>query len=323
MIRTRCYRDGAILAEGFAVADVSDHLADPRNTVWFDLCAPEEKELGVIREELGLHTLAIEDVLQPGQRPKLDQYAEHLFIVAYSVDMDPQTQQLRHHEVSVFLTRNAIVTVRSDEGFDIDAVVQRWDDQPNLASSGVSFLLHGLLDYVVDSHFDAVQHMDEEIDDLEDRLFNDVDSDAQLQRRTFQARKSLVSFRRVVLPMREVVNSLLRRDLGVVDEKMMPYFQDVYDHVLRVTERTESLRDLMGNIMETRIALRSNRLNVIMKKVTSWAAIIAVPTAVTGFYGQNLPYPGYQQAWGFWMSAAVILLLSGGLYVAFRRSDWL
>jgi magnesium transporter len=323
MIRTRCYRDGAILAEGFAVADVSDHLADPRNTVWFDLCAPEEKELGVIREELGLHTLAIEDVLQPGQRPKLDQYAEHLFIVAYSVDIDPQTQELRHHEVGVFLTRNAIVTVRSDEGFDIDAVVQRWDAQPNLASSGVSFLLHGLLDYVVDSHFDAVQHIDEEIDDLEERLFNDVGSDAQLQRRTFQARKSLVSFRRVVLPMREVVNSLLRRDLGIVDGKMVPYFQDVYDHVLRVTERTESLRDLMGNIMETRLAVRSNRLNVIMRKVTSWAAIIAVPTAVTGFYGQNVPYPGFQQAWGFWTSTAVILLLSGGLYVAFRRSGWL
>jgi magnesium transporter len=123
--------------------------------------------------------------------------------------------------------------------------------------------------------------------------------------------------------MRDVVNTLMRRDLGLLDAPIQPYFQDVYDHVVRVSEWADSLRDLLSNILDARLALRSNRLNVVMKKVTSWAAIIAVPTAVTGFYGQNLPYPGFQAPWGFWVSTVVILVASGGLYITFKAKDWL
>ena len=139
----------------------------------------------------------------------------------------------------------------------------------------------------------------------------------------FELRKSLVLLRRVVLPMREVVNSLMRRDLQVLDEGMVPYYQDVYDHVLRATEWTESLRDLVSTILETNLTIQGNRMNLVMKKVTSWAAIIAVPTAITGFYGQNVPYPGFAAHWGFWFSTALIIVLSGGLYLGFRRRDWL
>jgi magnesium transporter len=129
--------------------------------------------------------------------------------------------------------------------------------------------------------------------------------------------------RRVVLPMREVVNSLLRRDLHVLDDAMAPYYHDVYDHVLRATEWTESLRDLVTTILETNLTIQGNRMNLVMKKVTSWAAIIAVPTAITGFYGQNLPYPGFGTHWGVWFSSAVIVVGSVLLYWLFRRSDWL
>jgi magnesium transporter len=323
MVRTRCYHGGKLVAENFAIADVSDHVADRANTVWFDLCSPDRADLEVLREELGLHDLAIEDVLDANQRPKIDRYPEHLFLVAYSLEIDQETHLPREHEVAVFVTHNALVTVRADEGFDIDAVVKKWDSTVDLSGSGVAYLLHGLLDYVVDTHYDAVQALDGLIDGLEDRLFDDVTSDATMQRLTFDVRKSLVNVRRIVLPMREVVNTLLRRDLELVDPVMAPYFQDVYDHVLRVTEWTESLRDLIANILETRLTVRGNRLNVIMKKVTSWAAIIAVPTAVTGFYGQNLPYPGVQQMWGFWTSAGVILVASATLYIIFKRKDWL
>jgi magnesium transporter len=123
--------------------------------------------------------------------------------------------------------------------------------------------------------------------------------------------------------MREVVNSLLRRDLHVIDEEITPYFQDVYDHVLRAAEWTDSLRDLVTNVLETQVNLRGMRLNLVMKQVTSWAAIIAVPTAVTGFYGQNVPYPGFGHASGFWASTLITLCLSGLLYLIFRRKGWL
>ena len=144
-----------------------------------------------------------------------------------------------------------------------------------------------------------------------------------MQRRAFEIRKSLVTLRRLVLPMSDVVNTVMRRDLAVVDEATVPYFQDVYDHALHVDEGTDSLRELAANILATRVSVRSNRLNVITKKVTSWAAIIAVPTAVTGFYGQNLPYPGFQEHWGFWVSTVVIVTGSVGLYVTFKVKDWL
>src|SRR5690349_12549523 len=136
MVRSRRYRDGKLAEEGFPIAAVSDYLTDPANTVWFDVCDPDEAALVSLRDELHLHLhhLAIEDVLQPGQRPKLDHYPEHLLVVAYSLFMDRERQRLVTHEVSVFITHNALVTVRADEGFDIDAVVGRWDETADLAS---------------------------------------------------------------------------------------------------------------------------------------------------------------------------------------------
>lgn len=323
MGHTRCYRDGKLHAEGFPVAEVSDYLADPANTVWFDICRPAPDDLRSLQEELGLHALAIEDVLQPGQRPKVDHYPEHLLLVAYALTVDRGTNELTGHEVGVFITANAVVTVREDESFDIDEVMRRWDSAPNLAGSGVAFLLYGILDYAVDSHFTALQQLDDEIDALEDMVFQEQTPDTVQQRRTYELRKSLVNVRRIVLPMREVVNTVMRRDLLTLDATITPYFQDVYDHVVRVNEWADSLRDLLSNILDARLALRSNRLNVVMKKVTSWAAIIAVPTAVTGFYGQNLPYPGFAATWGFWVSSAVILVASGSLYLTFKAKDWL
>jgi magnesium transporter len=144
-----------------------------------------------------------------------------------------------------------------------------------------------------------------------------------VQRRSFELRKSLVLLRRVVLPMREVLNTMMRRDLRYVNEDMMPYYQDVYDHVLRAAEWTESLRDLVTTILETNLTIQGNRMNVITKKVTSWAAIIAVPTFITGFYGMNVPYPGFSNHIGFTV-ASVIMIGSGVLlYWVFRRNDWL
>ena len=322
MTRTRLYRSGVLEAENFPVQDISEHIKQPGATVWLDMCAPDADDLATVSEELDLHALAVEDAVQERQRPKLDRYDSHLFITAYAVTLDMVTGQLDTFEVAVFVTHRAVVTVRKSDQFDIDGVVARWDASPDLAKHGVSFLLHGLLDFVVDGHFGAVQSLDDEIEALEDLLFDDKRPDVTVQRRSFELRKSLVQLRRVVLPMREVVNSVMRRDLHIVDDAMAPYYQDVYDHVLRATEWTESLRDLVTTILETNLTIQGNRLNVITKKVTSWAAIIAVPTAITGFYGQNVPYPGFGHASGFYASTTMIVVLSVALYVLFRRRNW-
>jgi magnesium transporter len=323
MRHTRLYRQGVLEAKDFPAAQISDYLEEPGTVVWLDLCEPDQQDLEVISQEFGLHPLAVEDATQQHERPKLDRYQDHAFLTAYAVDLDAASGRLITSELAAFATPRALITVRKDLGFDVDGVVARWDGSSDLAAHGVGFLLWGLLDFVVDGHFATVQQLDEAMEGLEDLLFDERPHGAEVQRRSFELRKSLVVLRRVVLPMREVVNTLLRRDLGLVDEAMGPYFQDVYDHVLRATEWTESLRDLVSTILETNLTIQGNRLNSIMKKVTSWAAIIAVPTAVTGFYGMNVPYPGFAQRSGFVASVVLVVVLSGGLYLLFRRLDWL
>lgn len=321
--RTRCYRDGALIDENFPLAEVSEHLELPDTVVWVDLVTPDGDDLALLADELGLHELAVEDAIKLRQRPKLDRYPDHLFLSAYAIGFDPDTAEVATDEIAAFITDRALVTVHKEGGFDLDAVVSRWDSSPDLAKNGVAFLLHGLLDHLVDGYFEAVESLDGEIEDLQNQLFVPTANQEGLQRRSFALRKSLVQLRRVILPMREVVNTLLRRDLHLMADEMGPYFQDVYDHVLRAMEWTESLRDLATSILEANLALQGNRLNVITKKVTGYAAIIAVPTAITGFYGQNVPYPGFSQLSGFYFSAALIVGLSTLLYFLFKRNDWI
>jgi magnesium transporter len=319
---TRAYRGGVLVEEGFDVALVSDHLEVEGTTVWLDLLMPSVADLGVLVEEFGLHPLAVEDAMHEHQRAKLDKYDDHLYLSSYVASLT-EAAELEVHEIGAFITPQALITIRKTDGLQVEPLLERWDAGKKLAGSGVAYLLHGLLDLLVDGHFEAVQVLDEQLDSLEDVLFDEEPRSRELQRRSFEVRKSLVLLRRVVLPMREVVNSLLRRDLGVVNEEMTPYYQDVYDHVLRATEWTESLRDLVSTILETNLTLQGNRLNEVMRSLTSWAAILAVTTAVTGFYGQNVPYPGFSQTWGFYTSATLLVGISGGLYAYFKRRGWL
>jgi magnesium transporter len=321
--RTRLYRDGILQREGFPVAEISEYLADEAVTIWLDLRDPDRDDLAVLSEEFGLHPLAIEDAVYEHERPKLDRYRSHLFLTAYGARLDTKTGELATSELAAFVTARALITVRKDDGLDIGAVVARWDASPDLAKFGVGYLLHGLVDYIVDGHFEAVQSLDDAVELLEDQLFAETPQDLRVQRRSFELRKSLVLLRRVVIPMREVVNTVMRRDIHIVGDDLVPYYQDVYDHVLRAAEWTESLRDLVNSILETNLTIQSNRLNTISKKVTSWAAIIAVPTFITGFYGMNVPYPGFSRSVGFASSVAVMALAGVILYTVFKRKDWL
>jgi magnesium transporter len=322
--RTRLYRDGRLIEEGFPVEQISDHLAGGNNTIWLDLRDPDREDLSVLANEFGLHPVAIEDALFDRERPKIDRYNTHLFMTAYGARLDTTTGELATSEISAFILPRALITIRKDDGLDIGKVVERWDSSPDLAPHGVGYLLYGLLDFIVDGHFEAVQSLDDAVEGLEDDLFAPPSrGNLQVEKRSFELRKSLVLLRRVVLPMRELLNTLMRRDLGHIDADLMPYYQDVYDHVLRATEWTESLRDLVTTILETNLTIQGNRMNIITKKVTSWAAIIAVPTFITGFYGMNVPYPGFANHVG--LIVAVVIMLGSGvlLYWVFRRNDWL
>ncbi|MBO2447047.1 magnesium transporter CorA family protein [Actinomadura barringtoniae] len=324
---TRAWSDGKVIKEGFPVSEVSDYLERGDTVVWLDLCSPNSTGLNVISEELGLDHLAVEDAVSAHERTKIDRYRSYVFLNLYAPEVTADGTMVLH-ELSAFVTEHALVTVRQDAGLDVGRLIERWDDAPDITlgdPGGVTpaVLLYGLLDLVVDLQLDVTQTLDDEADALEELIFETSFPVREIQQRSFRLRKNLVALRRVGLPMREVVNTILRRDLRFVAPVLSPYYQDVYDHTLRVAEWTDGLRDLVANLLDTRIALQGNRMNEVMKKVTSWAAIIAVPTAVTGFYGQNVPYPGFNTHWGFVISTVVIIILSVSLYIVFKLRDWL
>jgi magnesium transporter len=333
-VRTMLWRKGGEVAEGFALEEVSDHLAEEGALVWVDLCNPSTEVLDQLAEELSLDPHAVEDsIASTSERAKATRHATHTFVTVYAARLETSDHtgrgllqsRLETSRVSSFVLANGVVTVRRDDRFDMDLVVQRWRDNADLLEYGSGALLHGLLDVIVDGHFDTIQLMDDAIEALEDELFDDRANVRELQQRTYRLRKELVELRRVVLPMREVVNTVMRHraDSDGRASELDGWYTDLYDHVLRASEWTESLRDMVTTVFETNIALQDARLNVVMKKLTGWAAIIAVPTAVTGWFGMNVAYPGIGRVSGFIASTVVISTLALVLYMTFKRRNWI
>jgi len=323
MLKSRIYRSGKVVEVDFDLSQLGQIASDESAVYWLDLVGPTPDELHHLSETLGLHELAVEDAFKGMQRPKIDHYDSHLFINLYHAAYNAELKVLESIEMSVFVTHRGLITIRSKGDFDVSAVTKRWDESVELSDGGVDYLLWGLLDVVVDSYFDVIQELDSELEELEAIMFDTKRNDRVIQQRSYSLRKAIVTLRRIAIPMREVLNPLVKRESDILGDHMMPYFQDVYDHVMRVADWTDSLRDLVTTLLETNLTIQGNQMNLIMKKVTSWAAIFAVPTAITGFYGQNLPYPGFETQSGFIWSCVLMVGISGGLYWLFRRRDWL
>jgi magnesium transporter len=340
-VTTRLWRDGRVVEKDFPLSQVSEHLDVDGSLIWVDLCGPDRAELGQLAEELGLDPHAVEDSVTAHERPKATRHASHTFITMYATQLvldetadapddgeessGGRGSHLELQRISAFVMQRGVITVRPDSHFDMAAVLQRWEDDRDLLAHGVGRLVHGLIDTVVDGHFETIQQLDDAIEGLEDLLFEERGRNRQVQLHTYRLRKELVELRRVVLPMREVVSGVLRHrlDQNSHGPELDGYYDDLYDHVLRAAEWTESLRDMITTVFETNLSLQDARLNTVMKKLTGWAAIIAVPTAVTGWFGQNIPYPGFGQTSGLVTSALVILGLGIALYVVFRRRGWI
>ena len=374
---SRIWRRGEQVDDDVTVEDLEAAVLDPETLTWVDLVAPTPAELDAVATRLGLRATAVEDALAAHERPKVTRHPDHLFFTVYATRMrrpedappltgraeaavpdeppeDAPDARLVTDRISGFVLPSALITVRLDERIDMARVLGLWEDNADLLQFGPGALVHGLLDAVVDGHFDTIQQLDDVIEDLEDELFAERAHGRDFVRRTYAIRKDLVALRRVVLPMREVVGALQRHRPtswaeglaseagaanGIVDgvngadkfnrsdgfnrSDLDAWFDDLYDHVLRASEWTESLRDLIGSVFETNLSLQDQRLNDIMKQLAAWAAIIAVPTAITGWFGQNVPYPGFAAPWGVWLTTALIVLCSVGLYAAFKRRGWL
>lgn len=323
---TRLYSGGKVVAEGFGADRVAEKLAEhPDAVLWLDLFDPELSDLQAIQDEFGLHPLAVEDAVHDHQRPKIDRYDGHLFMNVYSVriDLDGPLPALEKTEISAFVTGRALITVHKSPG-DLDELTARWDADAGLAEFGdLGFLVYGLLDLVVDGQFAAARRLDEAMDSPEDALLAEGGAPRSVRRYSFALRHTLAGLRRAVAPMPDVVASLLRLDSGLIDERLSPYFRDVDDHVRRANETIESGRERINALIQADLNEQSNVLNDVTRKLAAWAAIIAVPTALTGYFGQNVPYPGYEKWWGFLVSTGLIVVTAGGLYAYLKHRKWI
>jgi magnesium transporter len=304
-------------------ASISDCLAQ-KSLVWVDLIDPTSTELELLREEFGLHPLSIKDVEEAGQRPKLEVFKTHAFIVGYAHDDDPTDLP----EVELFVADHWLISVRSRNraGHCFDpAPAREFYERVRNQSLDVSYLLYALLDDMVDGYFDTVDAAEERIAAIEEGLFTDQPIDQrQLQKNLYSVRRTLIELRRHVAPMRDVVLQLLRREVSFLGVATEAYFQDVLDRLLRVIDGIDVQRELLGSVVDAQLALQANRMNKVMKKMTSWGAILIAATLIAGIYGMNfkhMPELGWEL--GYPGALASMLVVTSGLYVWFRHKDWL
>jgi magnesium transporter len=318
-ITTRLYCNGLLSETEFDPERIDQELKAPGTVVWLDIDEPTEENVGMLGREFGFHELALEDCLHPHQRPKIEQYGSYFFLVAYGITV--QGDDLLKHEVAVFVGHNYLVTVRKPPALDLSKCVRRWEAHSDLASEGGGYLLYVLLDEIVDGYFDALDVLEDRTEAIEDEVF---DAGSQAQAGIFQLRKRLLEFRRAISPLRDVLDVMQRRTIDVVTAALEPYYRDVYDHVLRSTDFVDSMRDILSSALEANLAVVSNNLNEVMKKLTSWAAIILVPTLVAGIYGMNFIHmPELRWRFGYAWALALMALSGFALYRMFKRRDWL
>lgn len=289
---------------------------------WIDLTVDEEELLRDLAELFDVHELAVEDALSQHERPKLSSYDNHQVLTLSTTTFEEATGNVELQRLTAFVFAHFVVTVR-EASFPIDDVVELAQANGKQARSGVAYLVWAILDAVVDDHTETLEHIDDAVDELAGTIFGDENDAMNLQQRSFVLRRSLSRLQHTTAPLREVVNTLLRRTPGIDVDGLEPYFFDVYDHVLNTSDWADSVRDHLSSVLDTNLALQNNRMNETMKQVTSWAAIIAVPTAITGYFGQNFQFPGFDTTGGWWVSNAIIVTFGAVLYWVFRRNKWL
>lgn len=296
-------------------------LEQDRQAVWVALDRNRPADLQALTEFFHFHPLAVEDAQKTGQRPKIEAYGEHLFLTVHAARGDHGTV-LALEEVDIFFTPRAVVTVSRGDLAVLQEARGRLARAPGRLRRAPDFVLYTLLDAVVDSYFPVLDRIDAQIERLEDHLFRRPTGRALGA--LFRTKRALLQARRHVVPLRDTLNVLMRRETALVTEAVILYFRDIYDHVLRITDQIDTHRDLLSGALEIYLTLISNRLNEVMKVLTVITAVFALLTVITGIYGMNFvrPFPPFEAPYGFWVIIGAMVLLAAAMVAFFRRAGW-
>lgn len=314
------YRDGKRVRE-VSISEKVDCAADKSEFVWVGLANPTPEELHTLQEKYDLHPLAVEDALKADQLPKVDVYGDQLFVVARTAHLEAEV--IAYGETAIFVGHSHIISVRHVSARTHSSLRDQLEAAPSLLAHGVDYILHAILDFIVDGYLPLVEAIEEEVLAMEQHAIDSFLGRDEINR-IFALRRELIRFQRVLGPMGEVASKFVRQDLPCVDPETRPYFSDVLDHVRRVQAMVDGLREVLSSVFEFSNLLEQQRTGAITRQLAAWAAILAVPTAVAGIYGMNFEHmPELKLRYGYFIVLAAILATCAFLYFRFKRARWL
>ena len=320
IVASSVYTDGRRVAD-IPIDEAGDWAQKEGHVVWIGLHDPDADLLRRVQGQFGLHPLAIEDAEHAHQRPKLEQYGDGLFIVARTAQL--VEGRIAFGETHIFVGKGYIVSVRHGASTSYTAVRQHWESCPHSLARGEDFILWAILDFIVDNYMPVLETVHDEVEEIEDRVLSQPMTRADIER-LYMLRRDLLRLRGVVGPLVDVCGRLSTAHLPQIGAAMQPMFRDVTDHIRTVQEKIDSLREVLAFAFEASLLVGQSQETAITKRLASWAAILAVPTAIAGIYGMNFKnMPELELRFGYHTVIAAIFVLCGILYWRFRKNGWL
>ena len=316
------YRDGRRRGEGVALREAARACQLEDHFVWIGLHEPTEQEFDSVTREFDLHELAVEDAIHAHQRPKVEEYGDSLFVVLKTARYIPEVDDVVFGEINLFIGDGFVVSVRHGEASALSEVRRYMEAHPELLRRGPGAVLHAIVDKVVDDYEPVVDHLENDVDDVEAEVFSP--SRRSSVERIYKLKRELLEFQHAVAPLRDSLARLAGQPLPHVVEEVRPYFRDVYDHTERIAERVDAYRDLLTAVLTANLTQASVQQNEDVRKISAWVAIIAVPTMIAGIYGMNFEHmPELGWTFGYPLALGVMLLTCVSLYTYFKRVGWL
>jgi magnesium transporter len=349
IVDSAIYVDGRRAVEPASLQEFYEACRQQHGLAWIGLYEPTKEELSSVAQEFGLHPLAVEDVIKAHQRPKLERYAETLFVVLRPARYIDETETVEFGEIHAFVGPDFVVTVRHGKASTLDRVRRRLESMPELLRRGPEAILYAIMDQVVDDYAPVVAGLENDIDEIETEVFS---GNAGVSRRIYELSREVIEFQRATAPLAEMLSHLIQDGAKQVDQEVRRYLRDVQDHAIRTIEQAASFRELLNNILNVNLTLvglqQNEEVKVLteaameqneevkalteasieqndqMKKISAWAAILFAPTLVGAIYGMNFDYmPELHWSFGYPYALILMLTISVSLYVVFKRRGWL
>ena len=323
MIRTVCLNSQAkTFQEDCLAADISELRIVEGNVLWADVSDTTSSDFEELAEEFGFHPLSIEDCRNEHQRPKIEEFPGYYFIVLYEAQLAGPTDRLELRELNIFLGKNYLVTVHSRPIRAIDTATRLWHEWLDQADHGAGLVAYLLIDAIVDDYLPLLDLVSEHMDSLEDSIFGEWR--AEVIEEIFGVKKKLLYLRRSITPLRDVFNTMLRREQPIFPREIHIYFQDVYDHLIRVADTIDTLRDMLSSTMDAYLSVSGNRMNKIMKRLTSISTILMSVTLIAGIYGMNFTFmPELTWRYGYVFALCSMVGVGLALYLYLKKAEWI